>query len=539
MVKPILTICLWAVFFLLGAVRGWCDIDMENRFLGSDVLSANTNSKTVFLDVKNVSLIDILKTISQQSGLSFIAAHDVEDRRITVYINKVPLNQAMQMILDANDLTYQMQPDSNVFIVMKKYQTAKTLITKVFQLKYATVSTSLLNNTIADEPLAGSNQTPSTVSTPSMATSTTTGSAPTTAPSAGGQQNQPTAIGSGGGGAELSTGGMEEAVKDSLSRDGKIVEDSRTNSLIITDVPGQFPLIESTIARLDVPIPQILIEVIMLDVSKDVEDQLGITYGAQPFKFQGGAKKVDYPFSVDRSAAGSGIFTPGIYDSTGMTAAVNFLISNTDARTLAKPRILTLNNQTAQIEISTNQAVDVVPSSSSTGTAGSIAGFTVDRFTTGVVLKVTPQANLLTNEVTLAVSPKVVSVNLAEVTTPSGGRIFDPETRGSDSILKLKDGQSMVIGGLMDNQTTNVASKLPILGDLPVIGSAFRSTDKKVNQRELLIFLTPHIIHDPNEQKYPAENNSLTQDQATSDNQDVSAAPLAGSDDSVYNLNTK
>ena len=100
-----------------------------------------------------------------------------------------------------------------------------------------------------------------------------------------------------------SGGGLEEAIKDALSPDGKVIEDARTNSLIITDVPGQFDIIDSTIAKLDVPIPQILIEVEMLDVSKSTADQLGITYGATPISFTGASEAVNYPLSLSRGIA--------------------------------------------------------------------------------------------------------------------------------------------------------------------------------------------------------------------------------------------
>ena len=286
----------------------------------------------------------------------------------------------------------------------------------------------------------------------------------------------------------------------------------RTNSLIITDVPGQFDSIESTIAKLDVPVPQILIEVEMLDVSKSTADQLGIRYGATPISFTGATEAVNYPLSLSRGIAPTNTstsstsnttspFTSGSLNTSGLTAALSFLTTSTDARTLARPKILTLNNETAQIEISTDQAIDIVPSSTSSGTSGSTQTYSVDRYTTGVILKVTPQANLLTREITMAVSPKVIDVILSQVQPPTsiGGTIYDPETRGSDSILKLKDGQSMVIGGLMTNQTNKTVTKLPFLGDLPLIGSLFRSKITSKSERELVIFLTPHIIEYANQ----------------------------------------
>ena len=134
--------------------------------------------------------------------------------------------------------------------------------------------------------------------------------------------------------------------------------------------------------------------------------------------------------------------------------------------------------------------------------------------TTGVILKVTPQANLLTREITMAVSPKVIDVQLSQVQPPassSQGSIFDPETRGSDSLLKLNDGQSMVIGGLMTgNDEDKTVTKLPFLGDLPLIGAAFRSTTKSKTERELIIFITPHIIDENNQSALKATDNDVT-----------------------------
>ena len=204
-----------------------------------------------------------------------------------------------------------------------------------------------------------------------------------------------------------------------------------------------------------------------------------------------------------------------------MTATLNFLATQTDARTLARPRILTLNNETAQIEISTDQAISIT--STTIGTSGSLnsATTTPERATTGVVLKVTPQANLLTREVTIAVSPKVIDIILSKVQASTAGpQIYDTETRGSDSILKLKDGQTMVIGGLLRNEDSKSISKLPFLGDLPLIGAAFRSSTVLKSARELIIFLTPHIIDDPDQSPYKGTSLSISP-QAALDIQDA------------------
>ena len=249
MFKAVLT-CLCIFIFMVSHIQLCSSADMEDRFIDPDA----PGSKSIFIDVRDASLINVLKIISQQSNLSFIADQDVADKRITLYLNKVPLDQALHTVLDANGLMYEVQNDSNVFVVKAKYKTEKTKITKVYQLKYATVSSSKLNTTITASSGSGGT-------------------------SSGGSASS-----------SASTGGLEEAIKDALSPDGKVIEDARTNSLIITDVPGQFDIIESTITKLDVPIPQILIEVEMIDVSKSVADQLGISSGANPISFHKSGK---------------------------------------------------------------------------------------------------------------------------------------------------------------------------------------------------------------------------------------------------------
>ncbi len=498
MFKTILAACIWAMVLVGGGGPGWSD-DIDDRFIDPDISTA----KTIFIDVKDVSLMEVLKIISKQSGLSFIAAQDVADKKLTLYLNKIPLNQALLTVLDANGLTYETQDDSNVMVVKAKYKTEKTKITRVYQLKYATVSTSKLNSTLDTSGGAVS----------SGGFSSGSAGAAAATPSSG---------------ASSSSGGLEQAIQDALSPDGKVIEDPRTNSLIITDVPGQFDIIESTINKLDVSVPQILIEVEMLDVSKSTADQLGVKYGANPLTFLGGSKVVNYPFSTatvsgetlattggsSSSQTSPRAYFPGEFSASGMTAELNFLTTKTDARTLARPRILTLNNQTAQIEISTDQAISIQQVSSSTTTGSSTNSVAPERYTTGVILKVTPQANLSTREITMAVSPKVIDVILSQVQQSGTGaaQIYDPETRGSDSILKLRDGQSMVIGGLMTNQNNNTVTKLPILGDLPVVGSMFRSSNKTKAERELLIFLTPHIIDDTNQSTVLQNTTDRSQD---------------------------
>ena len=411
-------------------------------------------SKKISMDFKKAQLNDVLKIFSQQSGLNFIAAQDVTSKEVTLYLDKVPVEEALERILSANNLTYEIQPGSDIFLVKPVKKPALDLITRVYPLQYATVSSSKLLQTISIE---------------------------------------------GGSSSSGSTGnGIIPALKAVISESGKIIEDPRTNSLVITDIPSQFPLIEQTIARLDVPVPQILIEVEMLDISKTTGDQIGIKYGSTPLTFRGGQRDHLYPWNQNEilqakrfEFTATNEFRVGTIDASGLQATLQFIRSQSDTKNLARPRILTLNNETAEIKIATNEAIGLSQNTTSSA-ANSTAISGAERVKTGVFLNVTPQANLETGEITIAIAPRVIQ---ARTGATFGTQTFkDPEERGTKSILIVKSGETIILGGLLRTDTENTVVKITILGDIPFIGGAFRHRDKSNKDRELIIFITPHIV---------------------------------------------
>ncbi len=447
-----------------------------------DKFFAPEYSKKVSMDFKDAALTDVLKIFSKQSGLNFVAAQDVSSHKVTLFMENIPVEEALDRVLDANDLTYEMKPGSDVFIVRAKAASKEQIVTRVYPLKHASVPSSKIKNTIA-------------ISGNASSSSSSTASASLSGSSSG--------------------GGIYAVVKSVLTKAGTLVEDARTNSLIVTDVESRFPVIEQAIAKLDVPVPQILIEVEMLDISKNTSDLMGVKFGSAPLTFAGASKTAFLPFNQSQilkklgtnstgasgssstsTAVTSGEYTLGTISAAGMTAALNFLKTRTDTRNLAKPRLLTLNNETAEIKISTNEAIGV--SSVITGSSQTISTKQAERVQTGVFLTVTPQADPLTREIVMAVYPKVIQARSGA--TFDGQTFKDPEERGSQSILKIQDGETIVIGGLLRTDESNTVTKLPILGDIPFVGAAFRHKDKTTSQRELVIFITPHIVDDGNKQ---------------------------------------
>lgn len=447
-------------------------------------------SKKISMDFQNASLVDVLKIFSQQTNINLISSEELTTKRITVYLDNVPIEQALEQVLRANNLTYELQPDSNIYIVKPITKTDAELLTRVYILRHASVSTARIAKTLKISYTSGS-------STVDVSEDSASGGN-----SSGGQ----------GGSEEKSSPGLKSAVEGILTPKGKIAEDPRTNSLTVTDVASNFTNIESAIAKLDIAIPQVLIEVEMLEVSKETGDQIGIKYGSTPLTFSGGERDHIYPWDQNKLLGKGYYFAEpeyrvGTISAAGMTAILQFLQSQTDTKNLARPRILTISNQPAQIKISTQESIGV---KQSTQSSQSLATQTqeAERIETGVFLTVTPQVDIVNKEITMAVVPKVITTRLSTIF--NNNTFFkDPEERGSLSLLRIADGDTIVLGGLLREDRTTAITKLPILGDIPFIGSAFRHRSENTANRELIIFLTPHILDEGLERNVSAPKRPL------------------------------
>ncbi|MGE5308065.1 MAG: type II secretion system protein GspD [Deltaproteobacteria bacterium] len=439
--------------------------------------------KALSMDLQNASLRDVLKIFSIQSGLNFIAAQNVEDRKITLYLDKVPIREGMTKLFEANNLTYDYDEAANIYTVKYWGEPQMEMMTKIYRLKNRSVSASNLEK----EKTALMSE--SGIGTGLKSTTSTTSGIDDTA-------------------------NLKDAIGQVLSKNGKMSEDKRTNSLIITDIPSRFPLIDELIAKLDIPQPMVMLEVEMLDVRKEVLDKLGVNVGSvtdtvNPLTIDWQSHKVNLLVGSMANKGAEGFLTLG----STYSLLFDYLRSQTDTRFLARPKIMTLNNETAEIGITTDSVVETKQVITAPSTAGGISQSTLEfsRATSlvltpegiGIFLRVTPQVNLDTNEITMVVNPKTSSAAqspLVPKVSPDGKTTqvaLDPEVRMTKSIIKLKDGETIALGGLIHKENQETLNKLPILGDLPLIGLLFRHKSTDVNvDRELIVFITPHIVKD-------------------------------------------
>ena len=302
---------------------------------------------------------------------------------------------------------------------------------------------------------------------------------------------------------------MEEGqtvVPAGVARQAAITADDNTNILLVAGTPEQIELAQQLFEKLDIPPPQVYIRAIIAEVSLGRTTSLGFQWqnlGRTFGKLGGNTYTGDIGtnfglFQTD--ATGNFIPSSGFFGQLSgpeFEAVIAALTTDFHARILSTPSIFTSNNQRARIDVSSRRPFPRGTLTTTTGTGQQAAVSTsIDYESVGIVLEVTPrvtQGDVVQMEVTVSADEPGPAVNIAGQDYPSVSR---RQTQGTPS---CKHGYTIVLGGLMRDTISRTSSRVPILGDLPIVGSLFRSSTSKREKSELLIFLTPQVIRTPGE----------------------------------------
>lgn len=303
------------------------------------------------------------------------------------------------------------------------------------------------------------------------------------------------------------------------------------NALIINGGADIQRTLQNVVAKLDIRRPQVLVEAIIVDISEQTARDIGVQY------FLTGNESSGAPFSATNfsnaqpnvlAAAGSALLQSGSFptglsdDDAGATASTlaqtaltsllgvnglalgggtsfgqnNFfgailtaIKTDTNSDILSTPSIVTLDNQTARLQV--GQEVPVT-TGEAVGDNFANAFRTVDREEIGVILEVTPQINE-GNSVTLEITQETSSI-IGTSSTTSTDLIFDK--REITTTALIDDGDILVIGGLIDNEAEVLEQKVPFLGDVPGLGNLFKTSAREFTKRNLLVFIRPTILRD-------------------------------------------
>ncbi|WP_105188533.1 type IV pilus secretin PilQ [Pseudoalteromonas sp. T1lg48] len=294
---------------------------------------------------------------------------------------------------------------------------------------------------------------------------------------------------------------LQTDVNSILSSRGSVSVDARTNTLLIKDTAKSIENVRRLIETLDVAVKQVVIESRMVTVRDNVQEDLGIRWG---FSDQGGDTGVSgnllgatdaangiVPSITDRlnvnlpvaNPAGSiGMHVAKLADGTLIDLELSALEQENKGEIIASPRITTANQKKARIEQGTE--IPYVQSASS--------GATTVTFKKAVLsLEVTPH---ITPDNKVILDLAITQDTRGDTVDTATGPAVAIDTQRIETQVLVENGQTVVLGGIYQQQIINSARKVPLLGDVPYLGALFRSTSERNEKRELLIFVTPKIM---------------------------------------------
>ena len=290
-----------------------------------------------------------------------------------------------------------------------------------------------------------------------------------------------------------------------------IVVDETTNSLIIRAYTRDYKAIMETIKKLDLYPKQVLIEVLLAEVTLDEETKYGLEFSTFSDTFNQGT----YAYTIGMGGIGTpSSFVSGLrYSVTRadkLAAAIHASATDNRLKVITSPHILASNNKEAKIQIGSSEpiltntyttpgAAVATPTAVSTG----IVEGTIEYKDIGVILSVTPRISEA-KVVTLDISIEQSSVSQKDLGNLKNVPFFPKKT--AKTTLSVTEGQTIVIGGLIDDSKSDGSSGVPFLSKIPVLGALFGYQTKSVNATETILMMTPHVITDLH------ESNQVTQE---------------------------
>lgn len=468
MLRAIRQVCVrrqfWAGGILVVLILLLADPAGESKATAADRSGEKGSSggeRLFSMEFRDVEIRDVLRALGQEAGLNIIVGEEVTGKA-TLSFRQVTVDNALEAILRSRGLT-SLRQGNIIWVVPAGDKVEEGMEIRTFSFNYATPKE------------------------------------------------------------------LTNALKPATSKAGSLIVDERTNMLIAKDFPRNLDRVTALLAKLDTITPQIMIEARIVETTKSFAQQLGIQWGGAYYRdaAHGTALPYRFPNTAITSGTGKAAGPSGIVGSSGTTTssasgqigdnfAVNLPISidpygaigltlgsignffqlgvklsamedSGMGKILSNPRIMTLNNGEAKISSGVKIPIQTVTTTTSTPGAPQTTGIqTIDAF---LRLTVTPQVT----------SDQRVLMKLeTEKDEPDWNRqvqgIPTIISRKANSTLMVMDGETIVIGGILQRSESDLEHGVPVLSKIPLLGRLFRSDLKNDSQTELLIFITPRIL---------------------------------------------
>ena len=307
-----------------------------------------------------------------------------------------------------------------------------------------------------------------------------------------------------GGGKRTGKGSKEPAVSVVSTENLKIIADESTNSLVILARTQDYKMIETALKNLDVVALQVLIEARVIEVSLNDSLEYGVEwfFNNKVNDERRGRASLDLggPATLAALAGGPAAFSYAIFDNDNdIRVLLRTIAAESKLKVLSSPSVMVLDNQSATIEVVTEVSVTTgqnIPVEQNLDTINQLQS--TEFKDVGVILEVTPRVNQ-GGRITLDLSQEVSEINTAvdPATQPGGNPQFI--RRNIESTVTVQSGETLVLGGLIDENKSSAHSGIPFLKDMPVLGALFGTTSDSTDRTELIVLLTPKAVRDQGE----------------------------------------
>jgi MSHA type pilus biogenesis protein MshL len=453
----------------------------------SEIEGKKAPERLYSFSLRDADIREVLMAIAKQTNFNIVVDPDVQGR-VTVDLKNVTLTEALDTLTELLDLSYRVR--QSLIRVSKP-----TVETRIFSLQYVNVKRSSSSSTTAQIGAAGTS-TGGTGGTTGTVGTTTTGT--TGVGGSGG-----TGAGGGGGQTTVTTSTETDLWKDIeagltklLSPTGKVVVDKQSGNILVADLPkfldriaGFLESIEGSVQR------QVLIEAKVIEVTLTGDYRFGLDWSAiaKWSALRGASTVAPARILGQKLAPATEGFQIGV-TSTDFSALLDVLSKQGELNVLSSPKLATLNNQTAVIRAGTDEVFfeTRVQETIVSGVKDTTRTVTPRTVTIGVVLGITPQISP-DGSVVLHIRPTVTEKR-GEAKSSVGDVFPILDVREADMIVRAREGQVVVIGGLMQEKRSDEEGKVPLLGDIPGIGRLFRSTTQERRKTELVVLLYPTVL---------------------------------------------
>jgi general secretion pathway protein D len=392
--------------------------------------------KKVTLEFRDAPIRNVFDMISRQSGINFVFDRDVRlDTKATLFARNTSIDTAIEMLLSTGSLSKRIVSKNTLLIYpnqIQKQKEYKELMVKGFYLGNADAKSTLI-------------------------------------------------------------------MLKTLLKSRDVYMDERLNMLIMRDTPEAIRLAEKTIALMDMAEPEVMLEVEILEVKRSKLTAIGVQYPNQfgllntittttVVPTNGGAVTSanttlsTLPLTLDKL-----IGIPKSAITVSPSPLVNLQSDDSDVNILANPRIRVKDHEKAKIHIG-----DKVPVITSNATSTGVISESVSYLDVGLKLDVQPQV-MQHNDVQMKVDLEVSNI-VKQITGASGSLTYQIGTRNASTTLRLRDGETQVLAGLISDEDRKSASRIPGLGDLPVLGHLFSTRGGSRDKTEIVLLITPHVI---------------------------------------------